>query len=328
MTYDMWREIIHQLADVPSAASTQVGIALLDRADERTGQVNLAWADLLLITGCQSRNAARRHLTALKQAGIIHFSTNENVYITFLAWFDASKTARQRAEIDADESGDDGANAETARQRAEINANGVKTARQRAETGGGKGRVELSIDLPTTNEGSNPTQPPTDQNDEPTALQRVVFDLDGLKPADRWSFDLLTDPDIALMPENALRCAKLHTPAWVVRQVAAWWLARDELAVNVLAWRLLNPGKSQAGPASPAFLASELYARHYPLSKADAVKWEDWQNNGHMADILVEGAPIDPRPGWPPGVAELVEKLPAPTKDPKARNYDTGGGYE
>ena len=126
------------------------------------------------------------------------------------------------------------------------------------------------------------------------------------------------------MPENALRCAKLHTPAWLVKQVAAWWLKRDELPVNVLAWRLLNPGKSQAGPAGAAFLASDLYARHYPLDARQLARWHSFQRWADYADVI-GGTPGDPRPDWPPGVAELVEKLPEPGRDPTARRYHVGG---
>ncbi len=58
---------------------------LLDRADENGG-VYLNYADLLALTECSAVQSALRHLTDLMKPDIIHYSTNEQIYIRFRAW--------------------------------------------------------------------------------------------------------------------------------------------------------------------------------------------------------------------------------------------------
>lgn len=105
------------------------------------GQINLPWADFEEQCGCGSGNG-RRHLVRLAQAGLIHYSTNANVYITWLAWLGSdqresgeapgerlAKNARERAKTDTN-SGEKQdcvlARTKNARQR-------VRIARQRAK---------------------------------------------------------------------------------------------------------------------------------------------------------------------------------------------------
>lgn len=97
---------------------------------------------------------------------------------------------------------------------------------------------------------------------------------------------LLTDPEIKMLPENAAECSKSCSAAAAAAHVAAW--QRDVAAgrvrgVGALLNRIKTPFDLE--PISPAFLASALYRRHYPLTPAQvraraysmpALEVEDW----------------------------------------------------
>ena len=68
----------------PSTA--RVAHELLGLADIGNGQVNMSWEELAAVTRCENVNAARRHLSRLSGVGLIHYSTNDFVYVTWLAW--------------------------------------------------------------------------------------------------------------------------------------------------------------------------------------------------------------------------------------------------
>jgi hypothetical protein len=80
-----------------TAMTERVGHRLLALADARTGQVNLTWEELAEVTGCENVNAARRYLTRLQGAKLIHYSTNDYVYVTWLGWMEVPLAARTRA---------------------------------------------------------------------------------------------------------------------------------------------------------------------------------------------------------------------------------------
>jgi len=102
------------------------------------GQVNMTWEEWLALCGCDNVNASRRHLSRLMAAGLIHYSTNDYVYVTWLAWMDV----------------DDGTpRAETARPRADLRAHALPAARPRAETS--TTDVSLSVDTPVTGGQTN-----------------------------------------------------------------------------------------------------------------------------------------------------------------------------
>lgn len=82
-------------------ATERCAIRLLRLA--REGQVNLTWEGFLGLMGMRNVSAARRHLTRMVKAGLIHYSTNDYVYITFLAYMptaDGAPTRRGGREVD------------------------------------------------------------------------------------------------------------------------------------------------------------------------------------------------------------------------------------
>ena len=124
----MYHTILDNLiaADLP-ASTERVAIRLLQAAHEETGSLTLSWDDYLALAHNKNVSAARRHLTALSKAGVLHYSTNELIYVQFLAWTDI-ETARPRAVSVQDDT-------QTARPRAvsmQTNSHDTQTARPRA----------------------------------------------------------------------------------------------------------------------------------------------------------------------------------------------------
>jgi len=121
----MYHTILDNLiaADLP-ASTERVAIRLLQAAHEETGSLTLSWDDYLALAHNKNVSAARRHLTALSKAGVLHYSTNELIYVQFLAWTDI-ETARPRAVSVQDDT-------QTARPRAVSMQDDTQTARPRA----------------------------------------------------------------------------------------------------------------------------------------------------------------------------------------------------
>lgn len=256
-------------ADLP-ATVMRTGVRILMMADG-FGRVRLTKAEAMAACETESLGTMRSHLTKLASAGVIHYSTNERVYVDFLAFFDDGSRAEranhdaERSNYDAERASDEAPDADfdtenepralSARKTAlsdqitTLSArNSVVAHRSRVV------RVELSNDLTNTDQITqlNP-EPPTD-------------------PAQRWIFRLLTDPEIDISPEKALDCARLHTPIYALRYVSNWWRKRDTLDPGALVWRMMNFQKSRPGPVWSGFLETELYRRHYPLSFAQLRK--------------------------------------------------------
>lgn len=80
---DVIRRVI--AADLPSATES-VAFRLILRASPDVGQVNLTWDEFTALVGCDSKGNARRHLINLAKHKLIHYSINDNVYVTWLAW--------------------------------------------------------------------------------------------------------------------------------------------------------------------------------------------------------------------------------------------------
>jgi len=239
-------------ANLPTATEV-VAIRLLAEASKANGQYNCTWDDYLTLCNCANRGAAQRHLTRLSKVKIIHYSTNDRVYIAFWAWLgddDRAKSARGRAEtvhptrqIGADEvriANDDAPN-----QRVDAPNQRATYTRARAP-----GWVELSNDLDQ------------DLNDS------ILNSTQPLTPSQEWTAQLLTDHAVDLQPDNAMQIALLHKPAYVVKHVATWWPKRKEESPGVLVYRLLK-SRRQCRPnphPSEEFLESEFWRTHYALA--------------------------------------------------------------
>ena len=72
-------------ADLPDS-TLRVAVHLLNLCDPASGHTVLTWDELLAVAHSANKSAARRHLTRMQQAALIHYSTNEHVYITFHAF--------------------------------------------------------------------------------------------------------------------------------------------------------------------------------------------------------------------------------------------------
>ena len=80
---DVIRRIV-EADPLPSTFAVAVRLAL--RISPENGQVNLTWDEYLALCDCTDRDNARRHLITLGRRKLIHYSTNDNVYVTWLAW--------------------------------------------------------------------------------------------------------------------------------------------------------------------------------------------------------------------------------------------------
>ena len=61
-------------------------LALLGRAHGYNGHITLTWESIFDLWGLTSRGSTQRYLGRIAQAGIIHYTTNQWLYITFQAW--------------------------------------------------------------------------------------------------------------------------------------------------------------------------------------------------------------------------------------------------
>ena len=91
----MLSEILTAINQADLPASTRANaFALLSCVHPDNGFVCLEWTEVAELFRLASVRSARRHLTAMKDAGLIHYSTNARVYVTFELF-----SARGRAEI-------------------------------------------------------------------------------------------------------------------------------------------------------------------------------------------------------------------------------------
>jgi hypothetical protein len=87
MSKELYQDIHAAICEAELPKATEmVAHRLLGKSHPDNGQINMTWEMLMRITGCRNINAARRHLTRLVQAKLIHYSTNDHVFITWLAW--------------------------------------------------------------------------------------------------------------------------------------------------------------------------------------------------------------------------------------------------
>lgn len=88
-------------AELPPSTERVAHRLLVRVSGDGSGQVNMAWEELATLTGCENVNAARRHLSRLAAAKLVHYSTNDYVYVTWLEWMEGrvedTEPARPRA---------------------------------------------------------------------------------------------------------------------------------------------------------------------------------------------------------------------------------------
>jgi hypothetical protein len=222
-----------------------VGHRLLVLADENSGQVNLSWDEYLELCGCNNVGSARRHLTRLAAADLIHYSTSAHVYVTWMAWMtartrpqgrvDAPGTARGRAEVDGDEAG--------ARWGQRVDAQGEEGARrgQRVDAqgeeedapGAARGRAGVRVDAPGAARGRAETGSVllVSQLVDPEERTNYLTNCDAVNGDREWQrrLALLTDPEVGLDRGIAAELARRHPFETLLRQVMSW---RRDVAVG------------------------------------------------------------------------------------------------
>ncbi len=86
MHSDSFKAAFDQIAeaDLPST-SVHTAVKLL-YACSRSGHIALSWSDFMALARCTNKQASRRHLTLLGQAGIVKYHTNEEISVEFIAY--------------------------------------------------------------------------------------------------------------------------------------------------------------------------------------------------------------------------------------------------
>ena len=86
----MYEEVYQQIIKLTLPQATErVAIALLNLAASYAGQITLPMAEFLGLCNIRNQRAAIRHLTRLKQMGVIHYRTSTKpaqVSVTFRSW--------------------------------------------------------------------------------------------------------------------------------------------------------------------------------------------------------------------------------------------------
>lgn len=242
-----------ETADLP-ATVYRTARRLLDLS-AANGQINFSWKAFERVTNCNNRNAARRHLTILAEMDLIHFSTNDYVYITWLAWLRAdaqdqrAHAPNERASaqlLRAETPADDGDENATARQRAETARTRAATARWRAVAARDAPPIGLvGLDLSSDPDLEDPSLPKPTQD-----AARIAA--------------LLADPDVGL-DASRLKLRPGDSFEWVERLVFAWRRDLEAGAVDspgALKFRIER--NWAAGPLTPEDKRTALYRRHHP----------------------------------------------------------------
>lgn len=283
-----YQEAMRQIDDADIPASVyRTAIRLLNLAAD-DGHTKLTRAMMMNLCDSERDSTMRSHLWQLRSAGIIHYSTNENVYVDFCAWSpraetndliaERAKVSTSEPEPDTESTAEDEPRAPGARNDRQGARESYHGARKFRVGAGGKELSRESRDL-DPDLGSQLNPPPTPPSD----------------PERRWAYELLTDEEINITPANAVAAVKHHTAGHVLKQVAAWWVERERAArdpraepitAGLLFWRLMNPGRYRPGPANAEFLASDLYRRHYDAA---------WELAGDDPPQWVQDLPDPPR---------------------------------
>jgi hypothetical protein len=255
----------------------RTAIRLLRLADDNNVHVRLTKEVVKRLCATTTDGTMRSHLWQLSAANIIHYSTNADVYVNFHAyasragraqsWSESAKHSSTEPVVEPEPMAETDGRAPDARKLGQ-NARNAGTARETFEfetlpIGSRLVGSDLTDPDPSFLEDQEPTNQPTVVAPSPDEQER--------------SKRLLVDPDILeavnVRKKHAakiLEYAKRHSFPWLVQQVAAWWRdmqAEKVRGVGALYNRIDNGWRLEPWPDE--FLASDLYARHYPLSPAE-----------------------------------------------------------
>lgn len=255
------------LADLDSAnlspAVLRLAVRLLAHVHADNGYLTLSWPDIMALCEVSQRGSVWKYLGQLKKAGIIHYSTNEQVDIAFESW----RTRRNRR-VDAPdlESGRAETGAWTRRnQRVETDEKPTTRRNGRVDAPDlARGRAENDVPgigmvgrykTPTQGDITNRPKPIPVMSDEQTRNR-----------------NLLLDPDIALSETVATRLAQANSFEWLLRQVFTW---KDDIEAGRVdgAGALVNRISRKFPPRelTEKDRASPLYQRHVTEDEQRAI---------------------------------------------------------
>ena len=248
-----------EAADI-SANIYRTARRLLDLAGD-DGNLKIKRSSMMRIAKTTADGTMRRHLGTLTSNGIIHYSTNEFVYISFVnAPVDSASVITTRAQ-DALRRADD---EPMITRRAQDASTRAQDALRRAEE---PHNVCLFVNTPTTNGDQ-------EQTNKQTTDARGIF--------------LLTDDDVGLTVEVAQHYASLYEFDQLLRHVGAWWQDRQAGSIatpGALIHRLRSGWN--AGPLSEEFRQSSIGRRHVNAQELAAVERQSAYRPSEYADIIL-----------------------------------------
>ncbi len=229
---------------------------LLTLAHPDNGHLNITWGQLQKVMGKVAVKTVKNRLGLLGKAGIIHYSTNETVDITFEAWRGGRSLSRLHgtgvpATRDDTHPGYTGLDAPS-----RLHGTGVPATRDRGP--------EFPPYPPDRLIYNNPIPLPLESNQsmagpEPQPEEQAQT---GPGPEEQArTLALLLDPDIGVSEKQAARLAALNRFDWVWAQVAAWWAdPKSRGKAGGLVNRLNRNWKPGLFPE--AFRQTAIYGRH------------------------------------------------------------------
>ena len=265
-SFDRYRRAHGAICEALLPPSTELvahRLLAMVRLDEGTGQVNMTWEELARLTGCENVNAARRHLSRMAAAKLVHYSTNDFVYVTWLEWMVDAPPARPRASSVA-----------PARQVDEVVEHEIDLFGSADAPGAARGRSDLREGAPLAARGRagySHARLLVSQSVDPTPVTGVDNKLTNMPKLpglgldeQRRSVALLTDAEVGLDSRMAWHLAQRVSFEELVRQVMTW---RRQLSGGMVSGSgaLVHRIKERFG----AMMTDEdrrtgLYIRHHP----------------------------------------------------------------
>lgn len=228
-----------------------------------------------MLTGCENVNAARRHLTRLSAAKLVHYSTNDYVYVTWLAWMDFDVCSHVPALQISKEDG------EPARERASSSA----PARRSDEVIEHEIHLfgEIDAPLPARGRAGQRADAPVAARGRAGHSHTRLLVSQSVDPIGHRLGDLLTDSAAGIDLDEQRRGVALLMDGEVgLDAAAAWRLAQGnsfgELARQVMTWKRQIQGGMVSGAGALVHRVQEgfgatitdedrksaLYRRHHP----------------------------------------------------------------
>lgn len=246
-----------EAADI-SANIYRTARRLLDLASPIGGSVKLSYSRMRAIADTRSDGTVRRHLGTLVRHNVLHYSTNEFVYVTF----SAAPVITRRAWAITACAPDQPSNADYAKDVITRRAWAITTRAQR------KAMITTRAPMITTRAPVITTC----ENDPTLRGGGIYPKLSTNATSSKGNSDgdptvaLLTDPEVGVSPAIAADVSASMTFDQALRVVADWY--QSGVSAGALVYRLRN--KWDKGAPKDAFRRSPLCARHAPALAINA----------------------------------------------------------